>query len=169
MIKSLIVAISENYVIGKDNNLIWHLPDDLKFFSKTTSGHFVLMGRKNYESIPAKFRPLPNRTNVIITRQNDFEAENCIVVNSIEKGIKIAEEKGENECFIIGGGEIYKQSLELDMVDKMYITQVKESFDGDTFFPKIDFNQWAKKSEFFHPSDAKHKFGFVISEYIKLK
>ena len=94
---SLIVAVSENGVIGKDNDLIWHLPKDMKFFKDTTMGHHVIMGRKNFESIPHKYRPLPNRTNVVITRQTDYKAEGCVVVNSVEAALEIAKNNGENE------------------------------------------------------------------------
>ena len=111
---SLIAAVSRNNVIGKNNNLIWHLPKDMKFFKDTTQGHHVIMGRKNFESIPHKYSPLPNRTNIIITRQNNYLAKGCIVVNSIKEALEIAKQKGEKEAFIIGGGEIYKLALELN-------------------------------------------------------
>ena len=109
---SIIVAVSKNGVIGKDNNLIWHLPKDIKFFKDTTMNHHVIMGRKNFESIPHKFRPLPNRTNIIITRQTNYSAKDCITVNSVEEALEIAKKDGDVEPFIIGGGEIYKIALE---------------------------------------------------------
>ena len=112
MIVSLIVAVSENKVIGKDNDLVWNLPTDMKFFKDTTKNHFVIMGRRNYESIPSKFRPLPNRTNVIVSRQEKLEAEGCIVVDSIEKAIELAKVAKDQEPFIIGGGQIYKYAID---------------------------------------------------------
>ena len=138
MIVSLIVAASENGVIGKDNDLIWHLPKDMKFFKETTMGHHVVMGRKNFESIPHKYSPLANRTNVIITRQADYIAEGCVVVNSVEAALEIAKQNGDTEPFIIGGGQIYKIALEQKLVDKIYLTKVYHSFEGDTFFPELN-------------------------------
>ena len=105
---SLIVAVAENGVIGKDNDLIWHLPKDMRFFKETTMGHHVIMGRKNFESIPHKYRPLPDRTNIVITRQSEYKAEGCIVVNSVETALEIAKNNGDIEHFIIGGGQIYR-------------------------------------------------------------
>ena len=115
MIVSLIVAASENQVIGKDNDLIWDLPKDMNYFKSTTQGHHVIMGRKNFESIPHKYRPLPNRINVIVTRQSSYEAEGSVVVNSIEEALRIAKEAQDKEPFIIGGGEIYRYALENDL------------------------------------------------------
>ena len=109
---SLIVAASENKVIGKNNDLAWVLPLDLKYFKDTTKEHFVIMGRKNFESIPEKYRPLPNRTNIIVTRNADFKADNCLVVNSIEKALELANDANDQEPFIIGGGQIYKYAIE---------------------------------------------------------
>ena len=134
---SLIVAAANNGVIGKDNDLIWHLPKDMRFFKETTLGHHVIMGRKNFESIPHKYRPLPNRTNVIITRQSNYQAEGCIVVNSVESALTIAKQNGDKEPFIIGGGQIYKLALESNFVDKIYLTKVHHVYDGDTFFPEL--------------------------------
>src|SRR5690606_5688943 len=111
MIVSLIAALSRNNVIGKDNDLPWNLPDDMKYFMQTTKGHHCIMGRKNYESIPEKFRPLPNRTNIVVTRQEKFQAPGCIIVHSIDEGLAIARTNKETETFIIGGAEIYKTSL----------------------------------------------------------
>ena len=134
---SLIVAVSQNGVIGNDNDLIWHLPKDMKFFKDTTLDHHVIMGRKNFESIPHKFRPLPNRTNVVVTKQADYFAKDCIIVNSVEEGLNIARKNGDKEPFIIGGGQIYKLALERDLVDKIYLTKVHYNFEGDTFFPTL--------------------------------
>lgn len=167
MIVSLIVAKAENNAIGKNNDLIWHLPDDMKFFSNTTKGHYVIMGRKNYDSIPLKYRPLPARPNVIVTQQKDFTAENCDVVNTIEAGLELAKKNGETEAFVIGGGQIYKTALEKNLVDKLYLTFVHESFDADVYFPEIDLTKWDKTSEVFHPTDDKHPHSFTICSYTK--
>jgi len=159
MTVSLIVAVSENGVIGKDNDLIWHLPKDMKFFKDTTMGHHVIMGRKNFESIPHKYSPLPNRTNVIITRQADYIAEGCVVVNSVEAALEIAKQNGDTEPFIIGGGQIYKLALEANLVDKIYLTKVHHTFDGDTFFPELSSN-WEEVGRIDCKSDKKHSYNY---------
>ena len=164
---SLIVAKAENEAIGKDNDLIWHLRDDLRYFSAVTKGHFVIMGRMNYDSIPDKYRPLPGRTNVVVTRNKSFEAEDCVVVNSIQEGLEIAKENNEEETFVIGGGQIYKESLDADLVDKLYITYVHHEFDGDVYFPEFDMSKWKKTSEIFHPKDEKHEYSFSYVTYEK--
>jgi dihydrofolate reductase len=164
---SLIVAIAENRVIGKDNNLIWHLPKDLNFFKRTTVGHHVIMGRKNFESIPHKYRPLPNRTNVIITRQVDYIAENCVIVNSLEAALKIAKRNGDEEPFIIGGGQIYKLALEANLVDKIYLTKIYHSFDGDTFFPELD-KSWKQVSREMNQADEEHDYAYSFLTFEKI-
>ena len=156
---SLIVAVAENGVIGKDNDLIWHLPKDMKFFKETTLGHHVIMGRKNFESIPEKYRPLPNRTNVVITRQADYKAEGCVVINSVEEALEIAKQNGDKEPFIIGGGQIYKIALEQNLVDKIYLTKVHHTFDGDTFFPKLN-NEWKEINKKVNKADEKHAYDY---------
>ena len=165
---SLIVAVSENGVIGKDNDLIWHLPKDMKFFKDTTLGHHVIMGRRNFESIPHKYSPLPNRTNVVITRQSNYKAEGCIVVESIEKALKIAEENGDQEPFIIGGGQIYKIALENKLVDKVYLTKIHHSFDGDTFFPELD-SEWQESGRIDCLVDDKHAYNYSFLTFEKNK
>ena len=162
---SLIVAVSENGVIGKDNDLIWHLPKDMKFFKDTTMGHHVIMGRKNFESIPHKFRPLPNRTNIVITRQSDYKAEGSIVVNSVEESLEIAKKNGENEAFIIGGGQIYKLALEANLIDRIYLTKIHHSFDGDTFFPELN-SDWieVKREDCFQDDNHKYDYSFLVLE-----
>ena len=163
----MIAAVAENRVIGKDNDLIWHYPDDMAFFTKTTKGHFVIMGRKNYDSIPPKYCPLPGRTNVIVTRRENFEAPDCLVVGSLEEGIEKARENGDDEVFIIGGGQIYTLALERKLVDRMYITQIHKSFDGDTFYPDFDPNNWNKSVLEHHPADDRHESSFDICIYDK--
>ena len=169
MITSLIVAVAENKVIGKDNDLIWRLPNDMKFFRETTSNHHIITGRKNYISIPKKFRPLPNRTNIVLTRQTDFEEEGCVVKHNLEDAITFAKDNNESELFIIGGGQIYKEALEKDLIDKMYITHVHHDFDGDTFFPEIDNTIWNKVSEIKNTADEKHQYPYSFVAYEKIK
>ena len=164
---SLIVAVSENGVIGKDNDLIWHLPKDMRFFKETTMGHHVIMGRRNFESIPHKYSPLPNRTNVVITRQADYIAKGCVVVNSVEAALEIAKQNGDSEPFIIGGGQIYKLALEAKMIDKIYLTKIHHSFDGDTFFPELD-NSWEEVERTDCKSDEKHAYDYCFLTFEKI-
>lgn len=163
---SIIVAVAQNNVIGKDNTLIWHLPADMKFFKEKTTGHCVITGRKNYESIPEKFRPLPNRTNIVITRQKDYAAPGAIVVDSIEKAIQTAKETGDQEIFIIGGAEIYKQSLHF--TDRVYLTKINHSFEGDAFFPELLNFQWKLTSETKGISDEKNKYEYEFLTFDKI-
>jgi len=156
---SLIVAVAENGVIGKDNDLIWHLPKDMQFFKEITIGHHVIMGRKNFESIPYKYRPLPNRTNIIITRQSEYKAEGCIVVNSVETALEIAKNNGDIEPFIIGGGQIYRIAIEKNLVDKIYLTKIHHSFKGDTFFPELS-SDWKETNKTENKADDKHKYNY---------
>jgi len=161
---SLIVAVSENKVIGKNNDLAWHLPDDMKFFQDKTKGHFVIMGRRNYESIPHKFRPLPNRTNVIVSRQKDFKAQNCFVVKSLEEALNLAKKQKDHEPFIIGGGQIYSLALKTNLVDRIYLTRVHAEIEGDTFFEHLE-DHWKLIHEEFHPKDDKHTYSFTFQTY----
>ena len=124
---STIAAVANNNVIGKDNDLVWTLPADMRFFMETTAGHVVITGRRNYESIPNKYRPLKGRTNVVITRNRDYKAEGAIVVHDLRDALDKAHALGETECFIIGGGQIYKQALLGNMVDTQYITHASRS------------------------------------------
>ncbi|MDA7706830.1 dihydrofolate reductase [Flavobacteriaceae bacterium] len=156
---TLIVAVSENDVIGKDNDLIWDLKNDLKRFKALTSGHCIIMGRKTFESFP---KPLPNRTHIVITRQQDYKApDGVIVVNSLEAAIEKA--KQDANPFIIGGGEIYKQGLNL--VDTIEFTRVHHSFEGDTFFPVISETIWKEIDRIFHKKDDLHEFDFSYITY----
>ena len=156
---SLIVAVSENDVIGKDNDLIWHLKNDLKRFKELTSGHCIIMGRKTFESFP---KPLPNRTHIVITRQEDYNApDGVIVVNSLEAALKMAEQ--DTNPFIIGGGEIYKQALKV--VDTIEFTRVHHNFEGDTFFPVINETIWKETNRIFNKKDDLHKFDFSYITY----
>lgn len=165
MTVSLIAALTKNRVIGKNNDLPWHLPDDMKFFMETTKHHFVIMGRKNYESIPAKYRPLPNRTNIVVTRQSGYIAPSCTVVNTLEQGLTIAKVSNQNEVFVIGGAEIY--SLAMPYADKLYLTEIEAEIEGDTFFPEFDKNIFKENTRTHHGVDAKHKYAFDFVTYSK--
>lgn len=157
---SCVVAVAKNNVIGKDNDIPWYLPADLKYFKKITMGHHILMGRKCYSSIG---RPLPKRTNVIITRDPYYIVSNCIVTHSIEEALEIAYDNKEKEVMVIGGGTIYDQTK--DMWDKLYITEVDLEVDGDVHFPTIDFDQWELISEEPHKPDEKNKFPYTFKVY----
>lgn len=165
MIISLIAAVGENNVIGANGDLPWNLPDDMKFFSKTTRGHHVLMGRKNFDSIPEKYRPLPGRPNIVVTRNTGFSDDAVLVANSIEEGIAAARAAGESELFIIGGGEIYRQTI--DRADRLYLTHVHASPEGETHFPVFKAEEWRKKTLSTHPKDDVHNFSFEICVYYK--
>jgi dihydrofolate reductase len=165
LIISLIAAVSKNQVIGKNNDLPWNLPDDMKFFMNTTKGHHCIMGRKNYESIPEKFRPLPNRTNIVVSRQKDFSAPGCIVVNTIDEGLAIARKNGEAETFIIGGAEIYRSTME--QTNRMYLTEIDAVIEGDTYFPEFDKNIWKEVKRQHHGTDERHQYAFDFVVYEK--
>lgn len=160
---TIIAAAAENNALGKDNDLVWHLPDDFKRFKELTSGHHIIMGRKTFESLPTT---LPNRTHIIITRKQDYKAVgNCIVVHSLETAIKAAQQ--DPQPFIIGGGEIYKQGMAI--ADKIELTRVHTDVEADTFFPNIDLNQWELVWEQHHLKDEKHKYPFSYLTYIRKK
>lgn len=157
----MIAAVAENNALGKNNELVWHLPNDFKRFKSLTTGHHIIMGRKTFESFP---KPLPNRTHVVITRNKDYNPEGCIVVDSIEKAIAICP---ENETsYIIGGGEIY--NLGLPFADQLEITRVHHSFDADAFFPEINFNDWKEIQTEFNPTDDKHQFAYTYQTFVKI-
>lgn len=156
---TIIAAIAQNNALGKDNDLIWHLPADLKRFKKVTSGHHILMGRNTFESIG---KPLPNRTSVIITRNNNYFKDGCLIANSIEQAIKLV---GDNDAFIIGGAQIYKQALENNLVDKLDITIVHENFDADVFFSEIDTTIWEEINREDFKADEKNKYDFSFVSY----
>ncbi len=162
----MIAAVAKNRVIGKANDLPWRLPDDMKYFMQTTNGHHVIMGRKNYESLPDKFKPLPGRTNIVVTRQNDFRAAGCTVVHQLDEGIRIAKENQEQELFIIGGAEIYQ--LALPVADRLYLTEIDAAIDGDTLFPLFKNENWKETSRQNHPADSRHFFAFDFVVYNKL-
>ena len=164
MIISAIAAMARNRVIGVDNQIPWYIPDDLKFFKRTTLDHHILMGRKNYMSLG---RPLPKRTNVVITRDPFFISTGCIVVHSIEEAIEVARANGESEAFIIGGGEIYHQSVEL--WDKLYLTEVHADVEGDVFFPELNYDHWHLLQEDFHEAGERNDFDFTIRIFERVR
>ena len=163
MIISMIAAMGSNRVIGKDNDIPWHLPDDFKYFKDTTKGHHVIMGRKNWESLPHSFQPLPDRTNVIITRQTNYDAKGEKVVPSLDEALEIARQDGESEAFIIGGGEIYRMGLAI--AHKIYLTEINGAFDGQVTFPDFDKSIWEETSREHHGIDERHKFSFDFVVY----
>tara|TARA_B100001758_G_C18411194_1_gene615839 strand:+ start:3300 stop:3806 length:507 start_codon:yes stop_codon:yes gene_type:complete len=163
---SLIVAVSRNGVIGKNNNLIWHLPKDMIFFKEMTIGHHVIMGRKNFESIPHKYSPLPNRINIVISRQSNYIADGCIIVNSIEEALLITKNSNDKEPFIIGGGEIYKIALEKNLINKIYLTRIMHDFEGDTFFPELG-PEWQEINRICNKKDSEHKYNYDFITFKK--
>ncbi len=166
MIVSLIAAVAENMVIGKNNDLPWNLPDDMKYFMQTTKTHHVIMGRKNYESIPEKFRPLPNRRNIVITRQQNFQAPGCDVVHSLDDALSIAQKNNEAEVFIIGGAEIFKQGMKF--TQRMYLTEIHAEVEGDIYFPPFDKTEWKEISRTHHNEDERHKYAFDFVLYERI-
>ncbi|MGB2241898.1 MAG: dihydrofolate reductase [Porticoccaceae bacterium] len=162
---ALIVAVSQNNVIGRDNQLPWHLPEDLQYFKSITMGKPILMGRKTYDSIG---RPLPGRTNIVITRDPNWTAEGVEVVNSLEAAMTAGAEAcnavESDEIMVIGGAQIYRDCL--PMADKLYLTKVDADIQGDAFFPEIDTNQWQKTSEKTPAAVDKHPYRFLILERI---
>jgi dihydrofolate reductase len=158
---TMIAAAGENNELGKDNDLLWHLPDDFKRFKKLTTGHYIIMGRKTFESFP---KPLPNRTHIVITRNTDYRKEEAVVVHDIEKALKISKE--DVQPYIIGGGEIYK--LGLPIADKIELTRVHGTFaDADTFFPEFSEEKWELVSKEEHPKDERHNYSFTYETWVR--
>ena len=163
---SLVVAVAKNGVIGKDNDLPWHLPDDMKFFMQTTKGHYVILGRKNYDSLPPRYKPLPQRTNVVVTRQHDFSAPDCLVVHSVEQALQVADENHEEEAMVIGGAAIY--ALSMPYAHRLYITEIDAVVNGDVYFPEYDKTIWREVSRTHHPKDTRHMYAFDIVVYDRI-
>lgn len=158
---SLIAALATNNVIGRDNQVPWHLSTDLKRFKSLTMGHHLIMGRKTYESVG---RPLPGRTNVVITRRTDYAAEGVVVVNTLEEAIRIAADAGESEAFIAGGAEIYTQAIH--RADRMYLTRVHADVEGDTVFPDFDdVSEWRLIDSEHCEADEKNEYPFSFLTY----
>ncbi len=157
---TIIAAAGENNALGKDNGLVWHLPDDFKRFRKLTTGHHIIMGRKTFESFP---QPLPDRTHVVITRKDNFKKEGIVTVHSLERAIDFS--KGDSEAFVIGGGEIYKMAIEV--ADKIELTRIHGTFEADTFFPEINEENWELVKEELHEKDERHKYAFTYLTYLR--
>ncbi|MCS6916960.1 MAG: dihydrofolate reductase [Chitinophagales bacterium] len=157
---TIIVAAAQNGVIGRNNRLPWHLPADLKRFKQITLGHPIIMGRNTYESIG---RPLPGRINLVVTRQQDYEAPGCIVVHSLQEALEYAQRSGATECFVIGGGDLIQAALV--WADRILLTRIYHDFDGDTFLPQLNDDDWKLVSEEKHPPDAKNPYAYAFLEY----
>jgi len=157
---TMIAAAGENNALGKDNDLVWHLPDDFRRFKALTTGHYIIMGRKTFESFP---QPLPNRTHVVITRQKDYERKGAVVVHSLKDALEIAQE--DPQPFIIGGGEIF--DLGMEITEKIELTRVHAEFEADAFFPDLDQDQWDLVSSEYHGKDAKHNYDFTFLTYVR--
>lgn len=158
---ALVVAMAGNNAIGKDNQLLWHISEDLQFFKKLTLGGTVIMGRKTYESIG---RPLPKRRNIVITRTEGYLADGAEIVHSLEEALSIAE--SDEKVFIIGGGEIYRQAI--SFADMLYITKVDRTYDADTFFPDIKYSQWKEVDRVDFERGATYEYPFSFFTYKKL-
>lgn len=164
---TLIVAMGEHREIGKDNDLLWRLPRDMKFFKETTQGHTVVMGRKNWESIPEKFRPLPNRKNIVLSRNKDYVANGAIVISNLKQIEEHYYSNSNKKCFIIGGAEIYKLALEANLIDEMYITYVKSTFEADTYFPFVNWENWEEEDILDFEKDEKNPYSFTVKKYTR--
>ena len=159
---TIIAAIAKNNALGKNNDLIWHLPADLKRFKKLTTGHHILMGRNTFESIG---KPLPNRTTIIITRNKDYFKDGCLIAYSLEEALELA--KTDDEIFIIGGAQIYEYALKHNFADALEITLVHHSFEADAFFPEIDTTIWKEVKREDHKADENNKFDYSFIKYKK--
>lgn len=157
---TIIAAAGENNELGKDNDLVWHLPDDFKRFKNLTTGHHIIMGRKTFESFP---KPLPNRTHIVITRNTNYQKEAIVVVHSLAQAVQLVE--NDSQPFIIGGGEIYEQGMAV--ADKIELTRVHGTFDADTFFPVIPLDRWQLINSEFHPKDERHQYSFTYETWLR--
>lgn len=158
---TMIAAVGENNELGKDNDLLWHLPDDFKRFKQLTTGHHIIMGRKTFETFP---KPLPNRIHIVITRNKNYKKEGAVVVHNMKEALRIA--KDDDQPYIIGGGEIYKMGLPLS--DKIELTRVKGTFeDADTFFPNFSELEWQLMETTEHVKDEKHKYSFAYETWVR--
>ena len=162
MIISAIAAVAENRVIGNKGQLPWNLPDDMKFFQRTTLNHHVISGRKNYDSIPARFRPLRDRVNIVVTRGTAYEAPGAVICHSLTDAVDIARKADVKEVFLIGGGQPYAEAFDAGIVDRIYLTTVHAKPEGDVLFPKIGKGWkevWSEK----HKADERHKYAFTLA------
>ena len=156
---SIAVAVGENFAIGKNNQLLWHMPADLKFFKQTTSGHTVIMGRKTFDSVG---KPLPNRRNIVITRDKTLKIDGVEVVNSLDDALSISKNE-EKDVFIVGGAEIYRQAL--PKTNTLFLTTIHHNFEADTFFLEIDKSEWKLVSSEQHKADEKNKYDYTFEVF----
>ncbi len=163
MMVTIIAAIAKNNALGKNNDLIWHLPADLKRFKNITTGHYIIMGRNTFESIG---RPLPNRTTIIITRNKDYFKDGCLIANSLEEALEMAND--QEHVFLIGGAQIYKYAMERNLVDTLDITLVHDEFEADVFFPEIDADIWQQVENEYYTTDEKNKLNYSFIRYKKI-
>lgn len=166
MIISLIAATTRNYVIGKDGGMPWHQPADLAYFKRTTIGHCVVMGRKTFEEFGLR-KPLPKRTNIIVSRNPNLALEGCYIANSLRTALDIAQNANETECFIIGGEQIYR--LALPYANRIYLTYIETELEGDTFFPVPNWTEWTQTLHQEHPADTKNQYNYTFTVWEKTK
>lgn len=164
MIISLIAATTRNYVIGKDGGMPWHQPADLAYFKRTTIGHCVVMGRKTFEEFGLR-KPLPKRTNIIVSRNPNLVLEGCYIANSLRAALDIAQNVNETECFIIGGEQIYR--LALPYANRIYLTYIETELEGDTFFPVPNWTEWTQTLHQEHPADTKNQYNYTFTVWEK--
>lgn len=164
MIISLIAAATRNYIIGKDGGMPWHQPADLAYFKHITNGHCVVMGRRTFEGFAMR-KPLPKRTNIIVSRNPNLIIDGCHVVNSLQDALKIAQNANETECFIIGGEQIYR--LAMPYAHRIYLTYIETELAGDTSFPDPDWTQWTQTLLQAHPADTKNQYGYTFTVWEK--
>ena len=162
MIVSIIVAMDENGGIGIENRLPWRLLDDLRNFKQLTMGHHIIIGRKTYESVG---RPLPGRTNIVVTRNPEFRAQGCLIAHSLAEALTLAQERGEDEVFICGGASLYAQALQ--DADHIYLTRAHAQIRADAFFPQFDETGWEEKSIYHHEADERNEYPFTFQNYVK--
>ena len=164
---SMIAALDAVNGIGKNNDLMWNLPADMQFFKETTKGHVVIMGRKNFDSIPEKFIPLPGRKNVILSRQSNFKAAGCLVYDSLSACLQNLELRDGQKAFIIGGAQIYALALESGLVNEIFLTHINKVYGADTFFPNFEASSYQKTLLFTQAKDEKHEANFEVYQYTK--
>lgn len=163
----LIAAKGNNNAIGKNNDLVWDLPDEMRFFTESTEGSIVIMGKKTWESIPLEDRPLSNRINAVITNNREFSHPDCTIFYSVEDAINYYKDKSNKEIFIIGGAQIYEYCITRDLIDEMFITFIHHSFEADTFFPQFDETGWHKELIMEFKSDEHNPYDFTVFKYSK--
>ncbi|GAB3991538.1 dihydrofolate reductase DfrA [Spirosoma daeguense] len=161
---SLISAVAENGVIGRNNELPWHLPDDFAFFKHKTSHHPIIMGRKSLESLG---KPLKNRTNIVLTRNSDFTTEGVTIVHTLDDALDVATQINQNEIFVIGGAEIY--AMALPIATTLYLTEIHQAYEGDAYFPKFDKNEWKEVERISHEADERHAVSFDFVKYERIR